>query len=159
MIKNFFSILFLLSFFVSTFNTSAEAFLFKKKKSSGSTAAVQNQQDAKKILLVEIFASWCPGCKNIQPTLDQLEKDVADIKMILLDVSTPSKSEASEQLAKDLGIQDFYRANKNKTATVGVITPESKETIAVFNNENNPDTYKSAIQEAKTKAAEQPPPS
>ena len=142
--------------FVSTLGISSEAFFFKHKKQgsafTGNNAIQQNEGN--QILLVEIFASWCPGCKNIQPALDQLAKDLPDIKFIKLDVSTPSKAEVSNKIAKELGLLDFYKVNKNKTATVGIVTPVSKEVVAIFNNENNVDVYKTAIQDARTKGLE-----
>lgn len=109
------------------------------------------KKENEKILVAEIYANWCPGCKNIQPTIDQLIKEVSDIKYVQLDVSTPSKAKASEKVAKDLNISDFYEVNKSKTATVGIIIPFKKEVVSTFQNNNNIDDYKTAIQEGKTK--------
>ncbi len=146
----------LISFIGLTVNNSSSAFFFKKHKTTGKQAInsderTEEKSGEKKIIIAEIYASWCPGCKNIQPTLDQLVRDFPQIELIQLDVSTPSKAEASQKIAKDLQIIDFYNANKNKTATVGVIVPTTGEVVSIFHNENSEDLYESAIQDAQTK--------
>ena len=151
-------ILILISFFGVTINNSSSAFLFRKHKTVNKQTAKNNeraeQRGEKKIILAEIYASWCPGCKNIQPTLDQLVKDFPQIELVQLDVSTPSKAEASQKIAKDLKIIDFYNVNKSKTATVGVVIPTTGEAVSIFHNENNEDSYKPAIESAQAKEKE-----
>ena len=153
------TIIFLLLFFlINICSEYSSAFLFKRNKASkqptNNTEKTVQQKDEKKILVVEIFASWCPGCKNIQPILDQLKKELSQINIIQLDVSTPSKAEASRKLAKELKIISFYDANKSKTATVGIVTPTASEVIAVLYNDNNVNAYKAAVQEAEKKESE-----
>ncbi len=154
MIKKF-AIVFLISNLIIFLAVdSANAGLFKKKTAKIEKKTSQEQvkkEEEKKVLVAEIFASWCPGCKNIQPTLDQLIKETSGIEFIQLDVSTPSKAKTSAKLAKDLNILEFYKANKSKTATVGVIVSSTSEVINVFQNNNDIEEYKSAIEEAKTK--------
>ena len=154
MIKKFTIILLIFNLVVFLAVDSANASLFKKNKGKTEGKATQGQtqkEEEKKVLVAEIFASWCPGCKNIQPTLDQLIKETSGIEFIQLDVSTPSKAKTSAKLAKDLNILEFYKANKSKTATVGVIVSSTSEVINVFQNNNDIEEYKSAIEEAKTK--------
>ena len=147
-------ILMLISFLGATLNNSSSAFFFKKHKTTNKHTVRIQQSGEKKIILAEIYASWCPGCKNIQPTLDQIAKDFPQIELVQLDVSTPSKAEASQKVASDLKIIDFYNVNKSKTATVGVIVPTTGEVVSVFHNENSEDLYKPAIQDAQTKEKE-----
>ena len=143
------------------FNDPVSAGFFKRHKSSKKPVTEQavKQEEPKKVLVVEIYASWCPGCKNIQPTLDQLVKENSDIELVQLDVSTPSKSKVSAQRAEELHILDFYNANKSKTATVAVITPTASEVVSVFQNNNDVSDYKASIDQAKTKeqALKNPP--
>lgn len=135
---------------------SSEAFFFKKKKEQAG-GAVENIEKDRKVLVVEIFAGWCPACKNIQPTLDLLQAEVKDITFVKLDVSTPSKANESAKLAKKWGIDDFYKLNKSKTSTVGVFNPWTKKLVAAFQNNNDIDEYKEAIKEAqKQESAEEP---
>ena len=155
MFKNIFLILMLFFFVGLSLNNPSSAFFFKKhKQATKINGGAEQKAGEKKIIVAEIYAAWCPGCKNIQPTVDQLVKDFPQIKFVQLDVSTPSKAEASQKLAKDLMIIDFYNANKSKTATIGIIVPTSGEIVSVFHNENNEEPYKGAIQDAQTKENE-----
>lgn len=145
-------ITFFLLFSMVSFVSPSEAGFFKRSKTVKKNAHEQSEKKIEKgILVVEIFASWCPGCKNIQPTLDELVKEVSGIDFIQLDVSTPSRAKASAELAKELKISDFYNANKSKTATVAIIVKKSGEIISVFENNNNLEDYKTSIQQAQTK--------
>ncbi len=159
MFRKIILILMLILFIGITLNNPSSAFLFKKHKGTNSQVtkskqAVEEKVGDKKIILAEIYASWCPGCKNIQPALDQIVKDFPQIELVQLDVSTPSKAEVSQKWAKDLKIIDFYNANKSRTATVGIVVPTTGEVVSIFYNENNEDLYKSAIQDAETKEKE-----
>ena len=155
MIRKIILVLMLVFFMGATVNDPSNAFPFKKHKGvSKQPVKVEQRVGEKKIILAEIYASWCPGCKNIQPTLDLLIKDFPQIELVQLDVSTPSKAEASQKLAKDLKIIDFYNINKSKTATVAVIIPTTGEVVSIFHNENSEDLYKPAIQDAQTKEKE-----
>lgn len=155
MFKKLIIFLMLFSFIAITIDES-QAGLFKrnktsKKQSSKKEETTSQAEQGKKILVVEIFASWCPGCKNIQPTLDQLVKEVSEINLVQLDVSTPSKAKQSAKQAQELKIEEFFQSNKSKTATVGIIVPDSGEVVSVFQNNNKSSEYKTAIDEAKTK--------
>lgn len=141
-------IMFFIVVLVFTSYSSSEAFFFKKKSSTKQTDLSQKEN---KVLIVEIYASWCPACKNIQPTLDLLQKEITDINFVKLDVSTSSKASESKQIAKELGIEDFYKLNKSKTSTVAVFVPSTKELISTFQNNNNVDEYKTAVMNAKTR--------
>ena len=140
----------IISFFV--INPSYAGF-FKRHKAAKKQTVEQTTKkiEEKKILVVQIFASWCPGCKNIQPTLDQLTKENTDIELIQLDVSTPSKAKVSAKRAEELKVIDFYNANKSKTATVAVIVPTTSEIVSVFQNNNDLSDYTAAIDQARTK--------
>ena len=161
MFKKLIIFLMLFSFMAITINES-QAGLFKRnktsKKQSSKEETTSRTEQEKKILVVEIFASWCPGCKNIQPTLDQLVKEVSEINLVQLDVSTPSKARQSAKQAQELKIEEFFQSNKSKTATVGIIVPDSGEVVSVFQNNNKSSEYKTAIDEAKTKQKSLQPP-
>lgn len=146
----------LVSFFCLTINNSSDALFFKRHKTvKKQTQQVQTERkEEKKVILAEIFASWCPGCKNIQPTIDQLIKEVPEIDFVQFDVSTPSRAQASGKLAKELNLLNFYLVNKSKTATVGVVIRSSGEIISLLQNNPSVDDYKNAIQQALLKIKE-----
>ena len=157
--KKLFISLILISLIGTITANPSDALFFKKHKKSKETKQTA-PQTAKSVNLIVIYASWCPGCKNIQPTLDQIEKEFGNtINLLYLDVSTPKQAIASLQKAKDLNIVDFYNVNKSKTSTVGIIIPKNGEVVTTFQNNNNLEDYKNAIQQAETKAKalENPP--
>lgn len=151
--KKIITIFLLLSLFSSTVNKPSYGSFFHRHKKEKKSVAEQNvtKPQEKKVFLVEIYASWCPGCKNIQPTLDQLTKERSDIEMVVLDVSTPSKAKDSAKKAEELKITDFYNVNKSKTSTIAIFVPTSLEIVSVFQNNNDLSEYKIAIEQAKTK--------
>jgi thiol-disulfide isomerase/thioredoxin len=69
-----------------------------------------------KPVMVEIYASWCPGCKNIAPTISQLKKQYAGkANFVVLDVTDSKTTQASMRMAAKLGLTDFTRcATKTK---------------------------------------------
>lgn len=137
------------------FAVSSEASIFKKSKVKDKEQyeflKFKEEKLDRRILLVEIYAKWCPLCKNIQPTLDLLLKENEDIRLIKLDVSTLEKAKESEKIAKNLRIDSFFEIYKSRTSTVGVFVPSTREIIAKFHNENDIEKYDTAIKEAKTK--------
>ena len=164
MLKKLIIFLILFSFMTLTINDESQAGLFNRSKSGKKQSSTKEEtktqsEQGKNVLVIEVFASWCPGCKNIQPTLDQLVKEVPGINLIQLDVSTPSKAKLSAKQSKELKIEEFFQSNKSKTATVGIIVPSSGEVVTTFQNNNKLSEYKTAIDEAKTKekALQSPP--
>jgi thiol-disulfide isomerase/thioredoxin len=95
-----------------------------------------------KPVLVDIYASWCPGCKNIAPTLSQLKQDYAGkVNFVVLDVTDPGKLRASEAMAKELGLANFLRDNKSKTSMVAIIDPATGKILASYKNNANKADY------------------
>jgi thiol-disulfide isomerase/thioredoxin len=91
-----------------------------------------------KPVVVEIYASWCPGCKNIAPTLSQLEQQYGKkMSLVVFDVSDGKTTQASMKKADELGLTDFFNANKSKTSTVAIIDPMNGKVVKQF--QNNPE--------------------
>lgn len=139
---------------LSNSTNNSNAAILKKDKDAKSESKKKEKEVDKRIIVAEIYAGWCPGCKNIQPTIDQITKSSAGINLVKLDVSTPSKAKLSSQLAKELMISDFFDANKSKTATVGIIVPLSGEIVSIYQNNTSVEDYNSSIETAKLKLEE-----
>lgn len=153
MLKKIFTGLLLVSLILSLNYEPSSALFFKKNKSPKKQQIKEVTQTLKSVNLAVIYASWCPGCKNIQPVLDQIEKELSEkVSLIYLDVSTPKNALVASKKAKELNLTDFYSANKSKTATVGIIIQKNNEIVSIFQNNNNIDEYKDAIERALTKA-------
>ena len=99
-----------------------------------------------KPVVVDIYASWCPGCKNIAPTLSKLKQQYGTkINSIVFDVSDAKTTKASMKRAAALGLTDFFTSNKAKTATVAIIDPASGRVLKQFQNNAELADYTTAL--------------
>jgi thiol-disulfide isomerase/thioredoxin len=95
-----------------------------------------------KPVVVDIYASWCGGCRNIAPTLSSLKSRYqGQANFVVFDVSNAKTSAASAQLAKQLGLSSFYNSHKSATSTVAIIDPSSGRILKKFVNNANADDY------------------
>jgi thiol-disulfide isomerase/thioredoxin len=86
-------------------------------------------------VVVDIYASWSPGCKNIAPTLSQLKQQYGTkANFIVFDVSDSKATQTSMKMAARLGLTSFFNANKSQTSTVAIIDPASGKIIKQFRN-------------------------
>ncbi len=117
-----------------------------KKENVGGPLAPRLQG---KPVVVDIYASWCPACQNIAPTLEQLRSQYGDdIHFIVLDVSDRTKTRQSETLATELGLSDFFAANRSQTGMVAIIDPATGNILAQHRNNANLADYTSVIDSA-----------
>ncbi|MTJ08858.1 thioredoxin domain-containing protein [Anabaena sp. UHCC 0204] len=120
-----------------------------KAKSLGTPLAKQLQD---KPVLVDVFASWCSACKNIAPTLSQLEKDYnGKVHFVVLDVSDKSTTAQAEAKAKELGLSEFLAANKSQTGMLTIIDPVTGKVLAQHRNNPNLEDYKTVLDVALAK--------
>ena len=117
-----------------------------KKENVGGPLAPRLQG---KPVVVDIYASWCPACQNIAPTLEELKTQYGDdIHFIVLDVSDRAKTSQSETLATELGLSDFFAANRSQTGMVAIIDPATGNILAQHRNNANLGDYTSVIDSA-----------
>jgi thiol-disulfide isomerase/thioredoxin len=104
-----------------------------------------------KPVLVDVFATWCPGCKNIAPTLSQLKQDYAGkAHFVVLDVTDPAKIKETEMTAAKLGLTKFLETSKSKTSTVAIVDPATGKILAMFQNNPNKADYIKVLDAALT---------
>lgn len=53
------------------------------------------------VVLVDFFATWCGPCKMLAPVLDELSKEITDVKFIKVDV------DQENELASQYGIMSI----------------------------------------------------
>jgi thiol-disulfide isomerase/thioredoxin len=105
-----------------------------------------------KPVIVDIFADWCPACKNIAPALADLKKTYGDkATFVVLDVSDAAKVKASAAKAKELGLSAFFTANKAQTGRVSIIDPATGKSLSDYNNEPNTAAYSNVLDKAIAK--------
>ncbi len=119
-------------------------------KSIGAPLAKQLQG---KPVVVDIYASWCPACKNIAPTISQLEKQYAGkVEFIVLDVSDQSTVTAAEAKARELGLSKFLAENKTQTGSLTIVDPLTGNILAQYRNNPNAAAYTKILDAALTKS-------
>jgi thiol-disulfide isomerase/thioredoxin len=105
-----------------------------------------------KPVVVDIYASWCPACKNIAPTLSQLERQYAGkVHFVVLDVSNRSTTAQSEAKAKELGLSQFFAAHKTQTGSLTIIDPATGKILAQHRNNPNKSDYTKVLDSALAK--------
>jgi thiol-disulfide isomerase/thioredoxin len=119
-----------------------------KAKSAGAPLAQALQG---KPVVVDVFATWCPACKNVAPTLSQLEKDYeGKVHFVVLDVSDKSTTAKAEATAKQLGLSQFLEANKAQTGSLTIIDPATGTVLAQYRNNPTLADYKTVLDKALT---------
>ena len=109
-----------------------------KKVSAVSVGGPLAKQLQGKPVIVDIYASWCPACKNIAPTVSQLKQKYAGkVEFVVLDVSDRSSTSAAETQAKELGLNKFLATNKTQTGSLTIVDPATGNILA--QHRNNPD--------------------
>jgi len=117
-----------------------------KKANVGGSLAKQLQD---KPVVVDIYASWCPACSNIAPTFSQLKKEYAGkVHFVVFDVSDKSKTNQAEAKARQLGLGQFFAANKSQTGMVAIIDPATGNVLAQHRNNPNKSAYTSVLNAA-----------
>ena len=117
-----------------------------KAKTVGGPLAQQLQG---KPVLVDIYASWCPACKNIAPTLSQLEQQYAGkVEFVVLDVTDKATTAEAEAKAQELGLSDFLAANKAQTGTLTIVDPATGQILAQHRNNANLADYTTVLDAA-----------
>ncbi len=116
--------------------------------SKGETAPLAQKLQGKPVV-VDIYASWCPGCKNIAPTLSQLKQQYSTkASFVVFDVTDAKTTKASMKMAEELGLTSFFNANKSKTSTVAIIDPATGKIMQQFQNNAEITEYSSVLDTA-----------
>jgi thiol-disulfide isomerase/thioredoxin len=114
----------------------------------GETSPLAKKLQGKPVV-VDIYATWCPACKNIAPTLSQLRQQYGTkASFVVLNVTDAKTTKASMKMATELGLTSFFNANKSKTATVAIIDPATGKIIKQFYNNAEIADYNSVLDRA-----------
>lgn len=122
------------------------------KKTAGSVGGPLAKQLQGKPVVVDIYASWCPACTNIAPTISQLKQQYAGkVNFVVLDVSTKASSAKAEAQAKKLGLGKFFAANKTLTGSLTIIDPATGNILTQQRNNSDKTAYSIVLDSAIAK--------
>ncbi len=117
----------------------------------GGTMALAKELQGKPVV-VDIYASWCPACKNVAPTLSQLKQQYGNkAHFVVLDVTDRQATAATTKLAAKTGLTKFLNANKSQTGTIAIIDPASGKVIKQFRNNATLSDYTAVLDRSITK--------
>jgi thiol-disulfide isomerase/thioredoxin len=118
---------------------------------SDSVGAPLAQELQGKPVVVDVFATWCPACTNVAPTLSQLKQDYeGKVNFVVLDVSDKSTTSEAEATAQRLGLSQFLAANKTQTGSLTVIDPATGDILVQHRNNANLADYTTVLDKALT---------
>jgi thiol-disulfide isomerase/thioredoxin len=105
-----------------------------------------------KPVVVDVYASWCPACKNIAPTVSQLKEQYAGkVEFVVLDVSDKTTTAAAEATAQELGLSKFLAENKTQTGSLTIVDPATGRILAQHRNNADKMAYTKILDAALTK--------
>lgn len=115
--------------------------LAKKALAGGLAAELQG-----KPVVVDIYASWCPACKNVAPTLAKLKTEYAGkANFVVLDVSDKATTAKATARAKELGLDKFLAKNLSQTGLIAVFDPATGKVLTEERDEPEIATYKKPL--------------
>jgi thiol-disulfide isomerase/thioredoxin len=130
-------------------NAKPELSLSQPVQVASAMAKPLAQQLQGKPVVVDIYASWCPACKNIAPTLSSLKQQYqGKAHFVVLDVTDRGTTQKAEAKAKQLGLSEFLMANKTQTSMVAIIDPATGKVLKQFRNNPNQGDYVSVLNTA-----------
>jgi thiol-disulfide isomerase/thioredoxin len=122
------------------------------KKATSSVGGSLAKQLQGKPVVVDIYASWCPACKNIAPTVSKIKQQYGNkITFVTLDVSDKASSAKAEATAKQLGLSKFFAANKTQTGLLTIVDPATGNILGQERNNVELTAYSSVLDSAITK--------
>lgn len=122
------------------------------KKASNSVGGRLAKQLQGKPVVVDIYASWCPACKNIAPTVSKIKQQYGTkITFVTLDVSDRASSAKAEAKAKQLGLSKFFAANKTQTGSLTIVDPATGNILGQERNNPELTAYSSVLDAAIAK--------
>lgn len=125
------------------------------KATDASTASVGGPLAQKlqgKPVIVDIYASWCPACKNIAPTIAQLKEQYAGkVEFVVLDVSDKSTTAVAEATATELGLSKYLAENKAQTGSLAIVDPATGNILAQYRNNPDKTVYTQVLDKALAK--------
>jgi thiol-disulfide isomerase/thioredoxin len=127
--------------------SSVLAYINLQPSAQGTPALAQDLQG--KPVVVNIYASWCPSCKRVEPTLSKLKQQYSGkANFVQFDVSDRTSSQSAMNRASQLGLGQFFQVNKAQTSLVAIVNPKTGMVIQEFRGNSNLQDYQTVLNRA-----------
>lgn len=114
-------------------------------KPSGAHAAAE----APKVIALQFYADWCPGCKALQPKLDEVMKDVSGQPCLTVKLDQTDKdSHQAEYLLAALGYGDLWKEHAGKTGFVVLVNAKTHKVLSTVTSMQETKDIKAAFMSA-----------
>ena len=78
-----------------------------------------SQPQAKRPLVLVVYADWCPLCQKLKPVLALINDNYKDrIRFVRLDVTSEATAAKARQQARSLGLEPFFDKYQGTTSLV-----------------------------------------
>jgi len=107
-----------------------------------------NQALNSKLIILDVYHNNCESCKHIEPIIEKLKSDYsqnANVSFLKFDISNPFTVYNSFLIARQLGLQDIYKAQRY-SGVVLFIDTKNKKVIETLVAEYNVEKYEGEIE-------------
>lgn len=99
--------------------------------------------ESPKIIALQFYADWCPGCKALKPKLEEAMKDAAGQPCLTVKLDQTDKdSKQAEFMLAALGLGDLWKEHAGKTGYVLLVDTATKKVVSTI-------TYQQDVKEIK----------
>ena len=125
---------------------------------SASVPAMANY-NTPEMYVVMFRADWCGPCKVVEPKLDNALRGLGDpsIEYVIIDITTPERSEISAHRAFDRNIVSQYNSWMGVTGFAAIIDADTKQTLGCINMVYDTSAMMMHIRNLKTYAVSNQP--
>lgn len=99
--------------------------------------------EAPRVIAINFYADWCPGCKALKPKLEEAMKDAAGKPCLTVKLDQTDKgSKQAEYMLAALGLGDLWKEHAGKTGFVLLVDTTNRKVV-------NTITYKHEVKDIK----------
>lgn len=134
---------------VSTLLLAAVGFASSQSGSSPSGTPKPKAAEAPSVMAVSFYASWCPGCKQLAPKVQEIVKAAAKEPCLFVTLDQSDKeSRQAEYLLASLGMGELWKEHAGKTGYVLLVDTKSKKIAGTISADQSVDQMKETLSKA-----------
>ena len=108
-----------------------------------------NKAKSSKLVILDVYHDRCESCKDIEPIMEKLKEENAEnqnISFLKYDLSNPVTVFNSRKIAKELNLEDIYKAQRY-SGVVLFIDREKKKVLHTLIGEYDIEKYNELIKD------------